>query len=70
MVNVRVGGNCVEVLRGEVTLADLAHRNTATVAALSPMARPCQPPECHWRARYFTDAAILFSIHLALSSPK
>jgi DNA-binding response OmpR family regulator len=29
------------------------------------MARSCQTPECHWRARYFTGDAILFSIHFA-----
>src|SRR5208337_2429289 len=34
------------------------------------MARPCQTRQCHWRARYFTGGAILFSIHLARDSQK
>src|SRR5580658_2284123 len=29
------------------------------------MARPSLAPKCHWRARHFTGATILFSIHLA-----
>src|SRR6202158_4045916 len=29
------------------------------------MARSSEPPEAHWRTRYFACATILFSIHLA-----
>jgi hypothetical protein len=29
------------------------------------MARSFHPPKWRWRARYFTGAAILFSIHFA-----
>jgi two-component system response regulator CpxR len=34
------------------------------------MARLGLAPECHWRARYFTDPVILYSIHLAHDSQK
>lgn len=32
---------------------------------LHTVARSFHPRECHWRARHFTGAAIVFSIHLA-----
>jgi hypothetical protein len=69
VVNVRVGGNCVEVLAVKSRSPSSGPKRW-TVAALTPMARSSHAPECHWRARHFTGARILFSIHLAPGSQK